>query len=158
MSWRNSTLAALGLLLTGTGCEYAIGIDDFEAEPEDHPDSSGGAAPKAGSSSKAGSGPTAGAGGSSGASQAASPASTPSTDVCAPAPGDTACDTCAQSSCCVELRAFSSAPNAGAFVACIEPCSTDACLDRCVNLYPGAATPFVLALGCLEQNCSIQCS
>jgi hypothetical protein len=77
--------------------------------------------------------------------------------VCAPETGDMACVTCSKGNCCDEIGDYVLSPDGQAFYDCASVCTTQACFDGCVSMYPvaGAAN---LALGtCQDTSCPEEC-
>jgi hypothetical protein len=72
----------------------------------------------------------------------------PSTDPCA---------NCNKSSCCSQMQGFWSDANANAFLACANPCTTQACFDQCVSQYPSTGPKYAAWAQCQTSSCGSQC-
>jgi hypothetical protein len=79
--------------------------------------------------------------------------------VCQPAAGDDACDTCTETSCCTQLKAYVSASDVESFYACISAptCTTQACVDTCVSTFPVAGKAYGAAITCQGTSCVKGC-
>jgi hypothetical protein len=77
---------------------------------------------------------------------------------CAPASDDDTCTTCLKQNCCSELSALVSDANASAFLDCIDPCTSQSCLDACGRAYPATSAKFDSVVSCLSSRCSSPCN
>ena len=77
--------------------------------------------------------------------------------VCVPETADTGCDTCTKTTCCDTLGDYNVAPDGAAFFTCASPCTTEACFDACVAMYPIAGNALVALAECQDGSCAEPC-
>lgn len=79
--------------------------------------------------------------------------------LCEPATDDTACGTCNKGSCCPQFKAYASASDIDGFDACVsaDTCTTQACVDACIAMYPAAGKAYNAAVACQAASCGEQC-
>ena len=78
--------------------------------------------------------------------------------ICGASTSDDACDTCYKSSCCPEYANYVLAPNALEFENCAIDCTTNACLEECVDQYPEAGNSYIGWVACIDGNCATECA
>jgi hypothetical protein len=77
--------------------------------------------------------------------------------VCLPATGDTTCDTCSKSDCCAEVGDYALAPDGQMLLSCVTACTTDACVDACLQSYPVAGAAIEELFDCQTASCAEPC-
>lgn len=77
---------------------------------------------------------------------------------CAAQPSDTACQACEKTACCVEARAFASAPDFAGFDTCMLACESAECSDSCFVSFPLAGAAYEASNACREESCQAPCS
>lgn len=73
-----------------------------------------------------------------------------------------ACDTCfncaLEGACASETASFQSMPGAQAYLDCMGPCTTDACINGCGSAYPSEESAYIAVLSCAVcYECAYNC-
>ena len=84
-----------------------------------------------------------------------SPNVTPSS--CKPSTGADACEICYLDSCCDEVTTCEGSSECQSATSCIAGCSTDSCVENCVNQYPSGSMELLDVLECMDGYCSAEC-
>ncbi len=69
----------------------------------------------------------------------------------------TACDSCVEASCCSEAGACLAGSACDSFVACAEPCTTQACIDVCSETNPAGRSDYESLVNCVQVYCPTSC-
>jgi hypothetical protein len=76
---------------------------------------------------------------------------------CETSADDSACSSCTKSTCCTEVKAYTSSSDAIDFENCLSPCADQACVDTCSTMYPNAGKAYAAAVACQTKSCTNDC-
>jgi hypothetical protein len=77
--------------------------------------------------------------------------------ICEVTASDDACSTCYKRGCCPETVIYTTAPDIGAFEDCAVPCTSNDCINACIDQFPEAGAAFVAWSDCLYVDCNGEC-
>jgi hypothetical protein len=77
--------------------------------------------------------------------------------ICVPAAADSECLTCGKADCCEPLADYNLASDGQSFYDCAVACTTQACFDGCVTMYPVAGAAITELTECQNESCAEPC-